>query len=109
MKRFMSALRYPGSKVRIAEMIARLLERNLLVGSHIYEPFAGGSAVSMQTFWPIILYAPRHGSSATPMVYAFWKMVKAKPETLVDRMMKDNVTLASWKRMQPLRGIDKPT
>jgi DNA adenine methylase len=107
MKRVTSPLRYPGSKVRIAEMVAGLLERNLLVGSQMYEPFAGGAAVSLN------LLANDFVSSAVwverdPMIYAFWKIVKEEPSALVNRMMRGRVTLASWRRMLPLRQIDAP-
>lgn len=104
----MSPLRYPGSKVRITEMVAGLLERNLLVGSHLYEPFAGGSAVSLglltNGFVPSATWVERD-----PLVYAFWKMVQDKPEDLIDRMMRSKVTLPAWKRMLPLREINKPS
>jgi len=104
----MSPLRYPGSKVRLAEMIAALVEKNLLVGSHIYEPFAGGSAVSLA------LLENGFVSSATwierdPMVYSFWRMTKDAPEDLIDRMMRGRVTLTAWKRLLPLREIKRPT
>jgi DNA adenine methylase len=108
MERVMSPLRYPGSKVRIAEMVAGLLEKSLLVGSHMYEPFAGGSAVSLNLIFNNFV------RSATwverdPMIYAFWKMTKDKPEVLIDRMMCGEITLATWQNMQPLRRIDKPS
>lgn len=108
MKRVMSPLRYPGSKVRITEMVAGLLEQNLLVGSHFFEPFAGGSAVSLSLlangFVPTATWVERD-----PLIYAFWKMVKDQSENLLDRMMSGKVTLAAWRRMLPLREIDKPT
>jgi DNA adenine methylase len=108
MKRIISPLRYPGSKVRIAEMMAGLLEQNLLVGSHLYEPFAGGSAVSLALcangFVPSATWVERD-----PMIFAFWKMVKENPEGLIDRMIDRRVTLAAWRRMLPLRKVDKPT
>jgi DNA adenine methylase len=108
MKRIVSPLRYPGSKVRITGMVAGLFESNLLVGSHIYEPFAGGSAVSLG------LIANGFASGATwverdPMIYAFWKMVKDRPEELIARMIRGRITLAAWQRMQPLREIDRIT
>jgi DNA adenine methylase len=108
MKRAVSPLRYPGSKARISEMIAGLLERNLLVGSHIYEPFAGGAAVSLN------LLANDFVRSATwverdPLIYAFWKVVQENPEELIARMMRGKVTLAAWRRMQRLREIDRPS
>jgi DNA adenine methylase len=107
MRRIVSPLRYPGSKVRITGMVAALLERNLLVGSHIYEPFAGGSAVSLG------LLANGFASAATwverdPMIYAFWKMVKDRPDELIARMIRGKIALAAWRRMQPLRDIDRP-
>jgi DNA adenine methylase len=108
MKRVMSPLRYPGSKVRITEMVAGLLERNLLVGSHLYEPFAGGSAVSLgllaNGFVPSATWIERD-----PLIYAFWRMVQEKPEDLIDRMMRSKVTLPAWKRLLPLREISKPS
>jgi DNA adenine methylase len=89
-------------------MVAGLLERNLLVGSHLYEPFAGGSAVSLgllaNGFIPSATWVERD-----PLIYAFWKMVQEKPEELVDRMMRSKVTLPAWKRMLPLREISKPS
>ncbi len=108
MKRVISPLRYPGSKVRITEMVAGLLEHNLLVGSHLYEPFAGGSAVSLgllaNDFIPSATWVERD-----PLIYAFWRMVKESPEELIDRMMRGKVSLAAWKRMQRFREVKKPT
>lgn len=108
MKRVLSPLRYPGSKIRIADMVATILEKNLLVGSHIYEPFAGGSGVSLN------LIANGFVKSATwverdPLIYSFWKMVKDDPSALIDRMNRGRITLTAWKRLLPLRDIDKPT
>jgi DNA adenine methylase len=108
MKRVMSPLRYPGSKVRITEMVAGLLEQNLLVGSHLYEPFAGGSAVSLgllaNGFIPSATWIERD-----PLIYAFWRMAKDHPDELIDRMMRGKVSLASWRRMLPLREVKRPT
>lgn len=108
MKNIVSPLRYPGSKQRIAAMVASLLEQNLLVGCHLYEPFAGGAAVSLS------LLANGFVRSATwverdPMVYAFWQMAKDDPEDLIDRMMRGRVTLAAWRRLSCLRDLARPT
>ena len=35
--------------------------------------------------------------------------MKDRPEDLIDRMISGRVTLAAWRRMLPLRDIDKPT
>ena len=77
----LSPLRYPGSKARVSGLIASLLEKNLLVGSHMYEPFAGGASVSLN------LLAHGFVRSATwierdPLVFAFWSAVKNDPDAL---------------------------
>jgi DNA adenine methylase len=108
MKRVMSPLRYPGSKVRITEMVAGLLEQNLLVGSHLFEPFAGGSAVSLgllaNGFIPSATWVERD-----PLIYAFWVMVRDNPDELIDRMTRAKVSLQAWKRLLPLRAVKRPT
>jgi len=43
------------------------------------------------------------------MIYAFWKVVKDRPQALIKRMMSGRVSLLAWRRMLPLRDIDKPT
>lgn len=106
MQRVVSPLRYPGSKARLVHLLASLLERNLLVGSHMYEPFAGGAAASLN------LLANGFVRSATwierdPLVYAFWRCVKDDPEALIARMRRGKVTLAAWKQMQRFRAIDQ--
>lgn len=108
MKLVLSPLRYPGSKARLAGTIAGLLERNLLVGSHVYEPFAGGGSVSLN------LLANGFLASATwierdPLIYSFWKSVKDDPAPLIKRIRVSKVTLLSWKRLQALREVKRPT
>jgi DNA adenine methylase len=108
MRHVRSPLRYPGSKARITEMVASLLERNLLVGCYVYEPFAGGAAVSLG------LLANGFATAATwverdPMIFAFWKMVRDQPEVLIGRMMNSKISLSTWQRMLPLRDIKRPT
>lgn len=108
MKRVVSPLRYPGSKARIVELIAALLEQNLLVGSHLYEPFAGGAAVSLgllaNSFVPKATWIERD-----PMIFAFWSVVQTHPNVLIDRMLNSPVTLAAWKSLLPTRAVEKPT
>src|ERR1043166_7841388 len=108
MMRVISPLRYPGSKVRITEMVAGLLELNVLTGSHLYEPFAGGSAVSLSLlangFVPSATWVERD-----PMIYAFWRAVKEQPDQLIERMMRGKVSLPAWRRMLPMRDVKRPT
>lgn len=45
--RFISPLRYPGGKTKIAQYIKLLLEQNLLLDGHYVEPYAGGASVAL--------------------------------------------------------------
>jgi DNA adenine methylase len=53
-------------------------------------------------------------SSATlierdPLIYSFWSVIKEDPEPLIKRIRSSKVTLASWKRLLPLREVKRPT
>jgi len=41
--RYLSPLRYPGGKARLAPYLARLISAQTIVPQHYAEPFAGGA------------------------------------------------------------------
>ena len=42
-----SPLRYPGGKAPFAPFIAKVMEKNGLIGGHYLEPYAGGAGVAL--------------------------------------------------------------
>lgn len=92
----LSPLRYPGSKSNLADYFETFIKENLLLGAHLFEPYAGGASISLS------MLARGLVSKATlvekdPLVFAFWKSIKEDPEGLCERVQKAKVTLEVWK------------
>jgi DNA adenine methylase len=99
-----SPLRYPGSKAGLAKYFEVTLKENLLIGAHLFEPYAGGASVSLA------MLASDFIAKATlverdPLIYAFWKAVKFHTDELCSRIMRCEVTIATWKKFQ--KYLDK--
>lgn len=103
----LSPLRYPGGKQLLAPYVAGVIEENFLTGCAFYEPFAGGSAVSLELL--------RLGYIDTttllerdPLVYAFWWSVCNQFDALLAAIQVADVSLKTWKSLLPLRDVDDP-
>jgi len=89
-------LRYPGSKSNLADYFETFIKENLLLGAHLFEPYAGGASISLS------MLARGLVSKATlvekdPLIFAFWRSIKENPEGLCERVQKAKVTLDAWK------------
>ena len=103
----LSPLRYPGGKHLLAPYVAGVIEENFLTGCTLYEPFAGGAAVSLDLlrmeFIDRAVLIERD-----PLVYAFWYCVKNELDALCAAVEATNVTIETWHALQPLRIVDDP-
>jgi DNA adenine methylase len=103
----LSPLRYPGGKQLLAPYVAGVIEENFLTGCSFYEPFAGGSAVSLE------LLRLGYIDTATllerdPLVYAFWWSVCNQFDDLWAAIQVADVSLKTWKSLLPLRDVNNP-
>src|SRR5690242_3987750 len=94
-----SPLRYPGGKAGLTKYFEVTLKENLLVGTHLFEPYAGGASVSLAMLSSDVI------DKATlierdPLIYAFWKAVKFHNDELCSRIKRCEVTIATWKKFQ---------
>ena len=99
MCKLLSPLRYPGGKNNLVSYFETIVKENLLVGAHLYEPYAGGASISIQLLQSNLI------SKATliekdPLIYAFWKSVKTHPEALCNNIKQIDVTLKTWHAFQ---------
>lgn len=81
---FMSPLRYPGGKGKIARFVDHILDKNGITGTYA-EPFAGGAGVAMnlllhQRVEKVVINDLDDG------VYSFWHTVTHSPEALIRRI-----------------------
>lgn len=96
-KKLYSPLRYPGGKAPFAPFIAKVMEKNGLIGGHYLEPYAGGAGVALE-----LLFEGQAGhihiNDADPAIYAFWMAVTSHPEELLALLESTPITMEEWFR-----------
>jgi len=92
---FLSPLRYPGSKRRLAKYIKQALELNGLKPSLYIEPFVGGGNVALQ-FLQDGLVSKAILMDVDPWVASFWQVVFFDTDWLVNKIRTTSVTLKKW-------------
>ena len=96
-RRYISPLRYPGGKRKLASHVAGLLDRhNLKNVDRIIEPFAGGAATSI-AFLEAGLAREAVLNDLDPLVSAFWATVfSRRADQLADRILDAKIDLQTW-------------
>ncbi len=99
---FLSPLRYPGSKRRLASYIAKALAVNNMRPSLYVEPFAGGASVALALLQKnlvgqVIL------ADLDPWIASFWQTVFWDTDWLIAKINETPVTLDEWRRLKGLR------
>ena len=96
---FLTPLRYPGGKTKLAPFIQELFEVNDLGTDDYVEPFAGGAGVAIN----LLIYEfvrCVHLNDADRAVWAFWKSALDETESLC-RLIRDTpVTVSSWDKQK---------
>ena len=96
-KKLYSPLRYPGGKAPFAPFIAKVMEKNGLIGGHYLEHYAGGAGVALE-----LLFEGQAGhihiNDADPAIYAFWMAVTSHPEELLALLESTPITMEEWFR-----------
>lgn len=95
MKRFISPLRYPGGKGRLAPYIAELLQAQPKRPRAYAEPFAGGAGAALR-----LLVGEEvqhvHLNDINPGIAAFWRCVFHNTEALATKIEGQTVDLEAW-------------
>lgn len=96
---FLSPLRYPGSKRRLANYVQQVLEINQLKPAVYIEPFVGGGSVALQllnnnTVDKVILM------DIDPWVASFWKVLFFDTEWLIENIRTAQITLDVWNELK---------
>ena len=81
MTKFVSPLRYPGGKLKVANYVKHLMEVNDLCGGTYIEPYAGGASVALSLLFS--KYASRIKiNDIDRSIYAFWHSVLNETDAL---------------------------
>lgn len=107
-RHFLSPLRYPGGKGKIANFIKLLFIHNDLVGHSYAELYAGGASVALSLLYEE--YASQiHINDLNRSVYAFWNAVLNDTEALCRLITDVNVTMAEWHRQKSIQEAEAPS
>ena len=94
---FISPLRYPGGKAKLAPYFARVMASQPVRVATYAEPYAGGAGAG--------LYLLSEGhvdrlliNDLNPGIAAFWRSVVKTPDKFIERIESEEVTLESWRR-----------
>ncbi|WP_263120725.1 DNA adenine methylase [Cellulomonas fimi] len=95
MPRYISPLRYPGGKARLAPFVATLLDRQRPRPTAYAEPFAGGAGAALH-----LLVAEEvdeiYINDLNPGVAAFWRAAVTQPSDLCAKVLDAPVDLEAW-------------
>lgn len=92
---FVTPLRYPGGKGKLASYVASIIRLNDLVGGTYVEPYAGGAGVAIELLL-LGLVRRIHINDLNPAVHAFWSAVLEDTDRLCDRVRMARVSIDTW-------------
>jgi DNA adenine methylase len=99
---FLSPLRYPGGKRKLANFVKLVYVTNDLVGGEYVEPYAGGAGIALALLFE--QYVRRiHINDLDRAIYAFWHSVLNATESLC-RLIRDTpVNIDEWHRQKQIQ------
>jgi DNA adenine methylase len=93
--RYLSPLRYPGGKGRLAGFVGRLIEAQPARAATYVEPFAGGAGVGLRLLFDeyvddVVL------NDLNPGIAAFWRAVFDDTDSFLELVAEANLTVEEW-------------
>lgn len=101
-QRYLSPLRYPGGKARLANYVKLVLRSNGLTDGHYVEPYAGGASIALALLIGEYV-AHVHINDLDPAVYAFWFSVLNEPAEFCRRIVSTQVCITEWHRQRAVQ------
>jgi DNA-methyltransferase len=95
--RYLSPLRYPGGKARLAPYLARLISAQTIVPQHYAEPFAGGAGAALHLLHDeVVSYV--HLNDLNPGIAAFWRSSLDFPDHFCHKIRTVPLSIEEWQR-----------
>lgn len=99
--RYLSPLRYPGGKARLAPFFAALIRAQDPQPSHYAEPFAGGAGAALHLLHSGVV-EHIHINDIHPGIAAFWRSVTTSPDAFIECLTTTPVTVKEWHRQRTI-------
>lgn len=102
MSQYVSPLRYPGGKLKVADYVKELMDVNNLKGGTYIELYAGGASVALSLL--LDKYAGRIKiNDIDRSIYAFWHSVLNETDALCRLIADTPVTIKTWQIQHELQ------
>lgn len=99
--RYLSPLRYPGGKARLAPYLQRLINAQTPRPAHYAEPFAGGAGAALKLLADDVV-DEIHLNDLNPGIAAFWRSITTAPEDFCELIDATSVDLEEWHRQREI-------
>lgn len=97
--RYLSPLRYPGGKARLAPYLQRLITAQTPRPTHYAEPFAGGAGAALKLLVDGIV-EEIHLNDLNPGIAAFWRSITNHPDEFCKLIAETDVSLDQWRKQR---------
>lgn len=96
---FLSPLRYPGGKAKVADFVRCLIKKNALLDGTYVEPYVGGGSVALSLLFNEYV-KDIYINDKDIAIYAFWYSVLHEPEALCKLIKDTPVTVETWFKLR---------
>ncbi|MGS2664773.1 DNA adenine methylase [Corynebacterium glucuronolyticum] len=97
--RYLSPLRYPGGKARLAPFLKRVIQAQDCVPSHYAEPFAGGAGAALKLLYDGVV-EHIHLNDLNPGLAGMWRAMLEETDAFLKLIATAPINLEEWKRQR---------
>ncbi len=98
---YLSPLRYPGGKAKLAPFLIQVLKANGLSKPRYVEPYAGGAGAALELLFDEYVECITI-NDADPRVRCFWQAVTTHNDAFLERLAGVRVSIREWKRQRAI-------
>lgn len=99
---FLSPLRYPGGKAKVADFVQCLIKENSLLDGIYVEPYVGGGSVALSLLFNEYV-SDIYINDKDISIYAFWHSVIHETEALCKLIKDTPINVETWLRLRDLQ------
>lgn len=100
---FLSPLRYPGGKAKVADFVQCLIKENALLDGTYVEPYVGGGSVALSLLFNEYV-RDIYINDKDISIYAFWYSVLHESEALCKLIKDTPINVGTWHKLKEIQS-----
>ena len=100
---FLSPLRYPGGKAKVADFVQCLIKENALLDGTYVEPYVGGGSVALSLLFNEYV-RDIYINDKDISIYAFWYSVLHESEALCKLIKDTPINVETWHKLKEIQS-----